>query len=170
MMRRIYFLVPDITLTKRIVDELLLARIEERHIHVIAKRGTPLENLPEANLLQKSDFIPAVEQGLALGGSAGILAGLVAIALPATALVIAGGILLATTLAGAGAGAWLGGMVGMNVGNTRIKQFEDAIEAGYFLVLADVPKDRVEEIEARVKQHLPDVEIEGTEPEIPAFP
>ena len=169
-MRRIYFLVPDIATTKRIVDELLLARIEERHIHVIAKRGTPLEDLPEANLLQKSDFIPAVEHGLALGGSAGILAGLVAIALPATAPVIAGGVLLATTLAGAGVGAWAGGMVGMSVGNTRIKQFEDAIEAGELLVLADVPKDRVDEIEARVKQHLPQAQIEGTEPEIPAFP
>lgn len=169
-MRRIYFLVPDIATTKRIVDELLLARIEERHIHVIAKRGTPLEDLPEANLLQKSDFIPAVEHGLALGGSTGILAGLVAIALPATAPVIAGGVLLATTLAGAGVGAWAGGMVGMSVGNTRIKQFEDAIEAGELLVLADVPKDRVDEIEARVKQHLPRAQIEGTEPEIPAFP
>ena len=169
-MRRIYFLVPDIATTKRIVDELLLARIEERHIHVIAKRGTPLEDMPEANLLQKSDFIPAVEHGLALGGSAGVLAGLVAIALPATAPVIAGGVLLATTLAGAGVGAWAGGMVGMSVGNTRIKRFEDAIEAGELLVLADVPKDRVDEIEARVKQHLPQAQIEGTEPEIPAFP
>jgi hypothetical protein len=168
--RRIYFLVPDIATAKCIVDELLLARIEERHIHVIAKRGTPLEDLPEANLLQKSDFIPAVEHGLALGGSAGILAGLVAIALPATAPVIAGGVLLATTLAGAGVGAWAGGMVGMSVGSTRIKQFEDAIEAGELLVLADVPKGQVDEIEARVKLHLPQAKIEGTEPEIPAFP
>jgi hypothetical protein len=169
-MRRIYFLVPDITITKWVVNELLLARIEERHIHVIAKRGTPLENLPEANLLQKSDFIPAVEQGVALGGSTGILAGLVAIALPATAPVIAGGVLLASTLAGASVGAWLGGMLGMNVGNRRIKEFEDAIEARELLVLADVPMDRVDEIEEKVKKLLPQVMIEGTEPEIPAFP
>jgi len=33
-----------------------------------------------------------------------------------------------------------------------------------------VPRDRVEEIQARVRQHLPSVEIEGTEPRIPAFP
>ena len=170
MMRRIYFLVPDIATTKRIVDELLLSRIEERHIHVIAKPGTPLEDLPEANLLQKSDFIPAVEHGLALGGSAGILAGLVAIALPATVPVIAGGVLLATTLAGAGVGAWAGGMVGMSYDSSRIKQFEDAIEAGKLLVLADVPKDRVDQIQARVKLHLPQVQIEGTEPAIPSFP
>ena len=104
-MRRIYFLVPDIATTKKIVDDLLLTRIEEKHIHVIAKRGTPLEDLPEANLLQKSDFIPAVGQGLALGGSTGMLAGLVAVVLPPASTVIAGGILLATTLAGAGVGA-----------------------------------------------------------------
>ncbi len=59
-MRRIYFLAPDITITKKIVADLLLARIEEKNIHVIAKSGTSLEDLPEANLLQKSDFIPAV--------------------------------------------------------------------------------------------------------------
>ena len=70
-MRRIYFLSPDIATTKQIVDDLLLALIEERHIHVVAKRGTELEDLPEANLLQKSDFVPAVERGLAVGGSAG---------------------------------------------------------------------------------------------------
>ena len=81
-MRRIYFLVPDVDVAKRIVDELLLARIEERHLHLLAKRGTPLEDLPEASLLQKTDFIPAVERGLALGGATGMLAGLVAIALP----------------------------------------------------------------------------------------
>jgi hypothetical protein len=169
-MRRIYFLVPDIPTTRRVIDDLLLARVEERHLHVIAKRGTPLEDLPEANLLQKSDFIPAVERGLALGWSVGLLAGLVGAALPPAGTVIAGGIVLASGLAGAGVGAWLGGMVGMNVGNTRIKQFEAAIEGGQLLVLADVPRDRVEEIEARVRQHLPSVEIEGTEPRIPAFP
>lgn len=169
-MRRIYFLVPDISITKRIIDELLVAKIEDRHIHVIAKRGTPLEELPEANLLQKSDFMPAVEQGLAVGGATGMLAGLVAIILPPASTVIAGGVLLATTLVGAGVGAWVSGMVGMSVGNRRIKEFEDAIERGHFLVLVDVSADRVDEIEKRVKQHLPEVEIEGTEPHIPAFP
>ncbi len=169
-MRRIYFLVPDITTTKKIVDDLLLARIEEKHIHVIAKRGTPLEDLPEANLLQKSDFVPAVEQGVALGGATGLLAGLVAVALPPASTVIAGGVLLATTLAGAGVGSWLGGMVGMSVGNRRTKEFEDEIEAGKLLVLVDVSADRVNEIEDRVKQHLPQVEVEQTEPRVPAFP
>ena len=169
-MRRIYFLSPDVETTKRIVDDLLLARIEERHIHVVAKRGTELEDLPEANLLQKSDFVPAVERGLALGGSAGALAGLVAIALPPASTVLAGGVLLGSALAGAGVGAWAGSLIGVSTPSSRIKQFEEAIEAGRLLVLADVPKDRVAEIEARIKKHLPECDIEGTEPIIPAFP
>jgi hypothetical protein len=170
MMRRIYFLVPDISTTKRIVDELLLSRIEEKHIHVIAKRGTELEDLPEANLLQRTDFIPAVERGLAVGGTAGALAGLVAVVLPPASTVIAGGIVLGSALAGAGVGAWAGSLIGVSTASSRIKQFEQAIEAGQLLVLADVPKGRVEDIEARIKNHLPTVEIEGTEPKQPAFP
>jgi hypothetical protein len=169
-MKRIYFLVPDLETTRRVVDDLLLARIEERHIHVLAKRGTPLEELPEATLMQKSDFVPAVQRGLALGGGSGVLAGLVAIALPGASPVIAGGVLLGTALAGAGIGAWLGGMVGMNVGNTRLRRFEKAIESGQLLVLVDVPRARVEEIETRIKQHLPRAQLKGTEPTIPAFP
>lgn len=81
-MRRIYFLVPDIETTRKIVDELLLARVQERHMHIVAKHDIPLEDLPEATFLQKTDFIPALEQGLAIGGATGTLAGLVAIALP----------------------------------------------------------------------------------------
>ena len=67
-MRRIYFLVPGINVTKCIVEESLLARIQEKYIHVIAKPGIPHEELPEANLLQKRDFVPAVQQGLAFSG------------------------------------------------------------------------------------------------------
>ncbi|MBP1150096.1 MULTISPECIES: DUF1269 domain-containing protein [Methylocaldum] len=162
-MRRIYFLVPNIEITKKIVDELLLARIEERHIHVLAKRGTPLEDLPEATFLQKTDFLPALEQGVALGGATGLLAGLVAIALP-TGLVLGGGALFAITLAGAGVGGLMSSMVGSSIGNRRIDQFQEAMEKGEFLLMIDVPRDRVEEIEAIIKKHHPEAECEGTDP------
>lgn len=169
-MKRIYFLSPNIETTKNIVDDLLLARIEEKHIHVLAKPNTPLEDLPKASLMQKSDFVPAVEQGLAVGGSTGLLAGLVALTLPASVPVVAGGVLMATTLAGAGIGAWVSGMLGVSTDNRRLKEFENAIEAGSLLVMADVPPSRVDELEALVKKHLPQVEIEGTDPRMPNFP
>lgn len=167
-MRRLYFLLPDITTTQTVVNELLLARVEERHIHVIAREGTPLQELPEASLVQKSDFVPAMERGIALGGGTGVVAGLAALAMPG--VVIAGGTLLALGLVGAGMGAWLGGMTGMNIENTNVKQFQSSIESGQILVLVDVAKSRVEEIEKMVKEHHPDADFEGTEPTIPAFP
>lgn len=92
---------------------------------MIAKRGTPLEELPEANLLQKSDFIPAVQQGLALGGTTGMLAGLVAVILPPASTVIAEGILLATTLVGASVGVTLVKCMAERYGGYECRQSAD---------------------------------------------
>lgn len=169
-MRRIYFLLPDVQVSRKVVDELLLARIPEKNIHVIAKEGTEMEDLPEASLAQKSDVIPAFERGIAVGGATGVLAGVAAVTFPPAGLVLGGGALLAIALAGSGFGAIMSTMIGVSAPNSRHAQFEGAIESGEILMLVDVPKDRVEEIEAMVKSHHPEADIEGTEPTIPAFP
>lgn len=169
-MRRLYFLLPNTDLARQIVDELLLARIEERHIHILAKEGVSLGDLPEASLLQKSDFVPAVERGLAVGGATGALAGIAAMTFPPAGLVLGGGAVLGIALAGAGIGAWVSGMIGTDAPNTQLKEFESAIEKGDLLMMVDVPKARVEEIEALIKTAHPESEIEGTEPTIPPFP
>jgi hypothetical protein len=44
-------------------------------------------------------------------------------------------------------------MVGMNVGSTRLKQFEDAIEGGQFLMMVDVQGSRREISEIIRKLH-----------------
>ena len=169
-MKRIYFLLPDVKTTRKVVRELLLARVEERRIHVIAKEGVSLEDLPEATLREKSDFIPALERGLAIGGATGILAGVVAVTFPPAGLVLGGGAVLTTALLGAGMGAWLSSMIGADTPNTRLTRFEAAVERGQVLMLVDVPKIRVEEIEHLVKKHHPEADVKGTEPTIPAFP
>ena len=43
-MRRIYFRLPNAPVAKAIVDELLLAHVEWRHIHVLARAGTDLQD------------------------------------------------------------------------------------------------------------------------------
>jgi hypothetical protein len=102
MRRRIYFLVPSIELTRTIVDELLLARIEERHMHLVAREGTPMQDLPEADVRQRTDLVESAEHGIAVGGVTGAVAGLVAVTFPPAGLVLGGGLVAATTLAGAG--------------------------------------------------------------------
>ena len=171
-MRRLYFLIPTIDSAKDIVDELLLARIEQRHIHIAAADHHALieANLPEANLLQESDFVPAVERGLAIGGATGVLAGIAAVALPGVGLALGGGAVLGIGLAGAGLGAWASGMIGISAPSSRLSDFETAIKDGSLLMMVDVPKKQVEEVTEMVKKHHPEANIEGTEPVIPAFP
>ena len=171
-MRRLYFLIPSIDSAKTIVDELLLARIEQRHIHIAAADHHALieANLPEANLLQESDFVPAVERGVAIGGATGILAGVAAVALPGVGLALGGGAIMGIGVAGAGLGAWASGMIGISAPSSRLTEFEEAIQKGNLLMMVDVPKASVDEITDLIKKHHPEAEIEGTEPVIPAFP
>ncbi len=171
-MQRLYFLLPDLETASAVVDELLLARIEERRIHIAAKDHYPLQqaNLPDSNLLQDSDFIPAVEKGLAVGGGTGILAGLAAMSFPPAGLIVGGGAVLGLGLLGAGFGAWVSGMIGLSVENTQLKEFKQAIEDGKLLLMVDVPKTRVQEIEAMLTKHHPQIDVRGTEPTLPVFP
>ncbi len=171
MKRRIYFLLPDIHHARRIVNELLLARIDVNHIALIAKEGVELEDLPPASLLQRSDFIPALERSALLGGATGLLAGLIAVLIPGTGAVFAGWAVLAgSTVAGAGIGALAGTLIAVDVPNSRLKPFMQSIEQGHVLMLVDVPYDRLEEIKKLIKTHHPEVEIEGVEPTVPPFP
>ena len=168
-MKRMYFLVPGIETTKKIVDDLLLARVDQRHIHVLGKRGVPLEGLPEASFLQKSDFVPALERGMFFGGLTGILLGVFIIAFPGE-MVLSGGTILATFLIGTGLGAWISSMVGSSIANSQITRFAPAIESGKFLMMVDVPRSRIEAIEKLIKDRYPKAISEGTEPTMPAFP
>jgi hypothetical protein len=169
-MWRLYFLVPNVDSARKINDELLLARVEERHIHVIAREGIPMEDLPEARLTQRSDLIPALERGAAIGGITGIAAGIIAVTFPPAGLVLGGGAIFATGLAGVGVGALMSSMIGVDVPNSRIEKFQSAVDKGELLMMVDVPKNRIDEIDNLVKKHHPEAEIEGTEPTMPAFP
>lgn len=168
MNRRLYFLMPSVQMTKVVVDELLLARVDARHVHVLAGPGAPLGDLPEATLFQRSDFIPAVEHGVAIGGLTGIVAGVAALSV--SGLALAGGALLAMAVAGAVVGAWISGMIGLDVRSSRLRDFEESIRAGKVLMMVDVPRSRVDEIGDLVRRHHPEADLRGQEPTIPAFP
>lgn len=170
MRRRLYFLLPDVGRARQILDELLLARIEERHIHILARDGTPMEGLPAANLLQRSDVLHGLEMGLALGGATGILAGLVAVLFPPSGMELGGGVVLALALAGAAIGAWAAGMIGTDVPNSQLKKFAPAIEQGQILLMLDLQVADVERISEMIHRHHPEASDHGTEPTIPAFP
>ena len=168
MRRRLYFLLPTVDSARQIVNELLLARIDDSHIHVLARDDIALDDLPQATLLQRSDLVHGVELGLIVGGITGAVAGIIASLLPATGM-MSGGIILVCAIAGAVVGAWASGMISTDVRNTRLRNFEPALERGEVLLMVDAPKERVEVIRDLVRTHH-EAHAEGSEPTIPAFP
>jgi len=168
MKRRLYFLLPDVSSTRQVVNELLLTRIDSRRLHVIAKDESLIEGLPEANLLQKSDVIHGLEMGLIVGGLTGALGGIIASQL---STVLAGGALvLISSLAGAFVGAWVAGMIGTSVRNSQIASYQPAIDNGEILLMVDTNRNRVSEIISMIKRRHPEAHGQRVEPTIPAFP
>ena len=169
-MQRLYFVIPTVESCRKIVNELLLARIDERHMHVIDKDDHVPSDLPQANLLQKSDFVPAVERGITIGGGTGLFAGILAFSFQSAGLEVGGFAILAICLAGGGIGAWISGMIGVDVPNTQLKPFMPAINSGNYLLIVDVKKQRVHEIEELITKQHPEATDHGVEASLPVFP
>jgi Protein of unknown function (DUF1269) len=171
MRRRIYWLLPDLPSAKRTMDDLLLARIDYGHIHFVAREGADLSGLHEANLLQTSDVIRSAEAGLVIGGATGaILGAIVAVAFPIFGDKPQWGLIGVLAIVGAVLGAWASSMIGVSTPSQRLKRFQPQIEQGQILLMVDVPRGRVEEIEERLQALHPEAHLEGVEPDIPAFP
>jgi hypothetical protein len=170
MRRRLYFVLPDLRRAKAAFNELLLARIEEKHIHFLAREGTSLQDLPEATMLQKSDEVHGLWLGLIVGGLTGTLAGAVVLIFPPSGLVMGLGAILTTSIIGAIMGVWVSGMIASAVPNTFLERFRGEIARGKILMMVDVPKRRIEEITDMIREHHPQADVRGRDPSIPAFP
>ena len=166
-MRRLYFLVPSVASAGTLVSELRNVGLLERHLHVLAAHGAKLAPLPEASLLERTDFLRGLELGVAAGGITGLLAGLIAVSLPAAGVVLGGSAVLYSGLAGAGLGAWIAGLVGLDFPDQRLLSFERAISAGAILLLVDVSDARIQEIEDLVLRHHPEADFGGCTPTLP---
>lgn len=171
MRRRVYWLLPDLASARRTMDDLLLARIEERHIHFVGRDGIDMTGLHEANLLQTSDIVRAAQLGLVVGGASGAVIGV----LTETFYPLFGdspqwAVAAVLAMVGAPLGAWTASLIGASVPSHRLARFQPAIDGGQLLLMVDVPRSRVEEIEALLAAQHPEAHLEGLEPAIPAFP
>lgn len=98
--------------------------------------------------------------GAALGGLGGLLVGLGALAVPGIGPVIAGGALgtaLATAAAGGAIGAAAGGitgaLVGLGIPDERARFYNDRVNRGDYLVMAEGTEDEIARAEAIFRRH-----------------
>lgn len=171
MRRRIYWILPDLASARRTMNDLLLARVAEQHIHFVAGENADMSGLHEANVLQTSDVVRAAQLGLVVGAAAGAALGvLVAMFYPVVGSEPQWGIAAVLALLGGAFGAWASSMIGISTPSQRIKRFEREIELGSILLMVDVQRWRVEDIKSRLQALHPEASLEGVEPNIPAFP
>lgn len=167
--RRLYFLLPDIASAGDMMNELLLARIEERRIHFLARRGSLPPELPEATVLQKTDIVHGAQLGIVIGGVAGTIGGLLVVSFPPGGVSLQLVTVLIAALLGALFGAWASSLAASAVPNSQLARFAGDLEQGKVLMMVDVPMRRIGEINEIVRRRHPDAIPGGFEPTV-VFP
>lgn len=167
---RLYFLLPDVASANAIANELLLARIEDRRMHVLARRGTNLGPLREASMLQKTDVRHGAYVGMVGGGLLGIIVGGILVLYPPTLMPLTPITILGAAIVGAILGMWGSTMVAASIPNSHLKRFAEPIENGAVLMMVDVTRNEREKVEELVMSRHPEAISHGYEPTIPAFP
>jgi hypothetical protein len=171
MRHRLYYLLPDTDSARRTLDDMLLSRIEQRHIHFLTG-GQPLPpDLPEANFFQKTDVVHGAGSGMIVGAILGMAVGVVVVFyFDLSAKSSEAALVLLTTLCGLLFGGWAASMAAAAIPNSRLNAFYPELEKGKVLMIADVPARRVEQIEALLAERHPEMRFSGKEPNIPIFP
>ena len=170
MRRRLYFLLPDVPSAQRTADDLLLARVDDRHMHFLARRGVDLGELHECGYAIKTDLARGAAIGLVLGALGGALVGAFIVGAPPEGTHPGVASAVVATLVGALLGLWLGSMAAVAVPNSRLRSFAADIDRGSVLLMVDVPYTRVDEVRDIVRARHPEATPAGADSRYPAFP
>ena len=152
MLRRLFFLLPDVEKTRKIIGELGSYGVRKHQMHVIGK-GVELTGLPEATERQKRDtafrlewFVWNTNLAVFTAATAALLASLLISNL--LMMLISLLLMLLTFVAGE--------RFAVRVPNVHLTEFTDALKHGEVLLMVDVPAYRVADIEAYVHRGHPE--------------
>lgn len=156
LLHRIYFVIPDLPHTQAIIKELEQANVPREQLHVVG--GGDLTGLPAASVAQHHDRIWLLERlfwsaDLVLFGIA--LVGLVFALASASIMwaLLASGVMLATFL--------LGNQFAANMPHTHLTDLQNPLTHGEAILMVDVPRQRVNEIEHLIVRRHTEAQIGG---------
>jgi hypothetical protein len=160
-MKCMYYLAPTLASTREISADLHDVGIEDYYLHVIAKdeAGLKQEHIHSSNYLETLDLI---REGV-IGGLIGMMVGLLGVGLtmyfkpfsfevPTFVYVIFVG--FATLF-----GTWEGGLAGIGSENRKLVRFHDDVEAGKYLMLVYVRKEKESTVADMMQRRHPDAEL-----------
>ena len=158
ILRRIYMLVPTRRQAEVVVSDLMLARVNRQHIHTVAKPGVDIKGLPEATVRQRSGFAAQLENWF---WDMNLLLFFVAFIFMLFALWTAEWFWVVGCVAVMAATVFLGYRFASQVPQTHIEDCEVPLRHGEILLLVDVPRWRIPEVERAIRQLHPEVELGG---------
>ena len=159
MKRRLYFLFPENAQARSAVADIAALGVDNEHIHALARPEVNLSGLPAATERQRHDSLHRLEQ--VLWGST-LLLFVLALASLTLALMIAN-IALAVIAAVIMLATAVGGVLfAMRMPRVHLDEFREALRHGEILLMVDVTRERVFEVEELMHHRYPQVVTGGS--------
>ncbi|MFW2372798.1 MAG: hypothetical protein ACN4GM_06710 [Gammaproteobacteria bacterium] len=151
MFLRLYFLLPDEKTTKNLVDDLSQTGIDYRNLHAHVKHVRS-DQLPAASRWQKIDLAQSLENVI---WRSDLVIFFIALMVFLTVLAMGSLVWSLTALALMLATFFLGNWFAEFMPKVHLREFEHALSHGEVLLMVDVAKDNVAQVEERVRHHHP---------------
>lgn len=148
MKTRHVFSTPDLETAQAAMDAARSAGVGDHGLLLVARSDIELESIPDERQEADTDMLPAAMRGIGYGGATGLLAGLVAFAIPPLGITLAGA--AAIGVVGAMVGCWASALVGASLPDPIRRKFDAEIRAGNILLVVDAEPDVVAAAERAV--------------------
>ncbi|MCU7813709.1 MAG: hypothetical protein KZQ89_02330 [Candidatus Thiodiazotropha sp. (ex Lucinoma kastoroae)] len=158
ILRRIYMLIPTTEQAGKVANDLMLNRVNRQHIHTMAKQGVDISGLPEATVRQRSDTGAQLERWF---WDLNLLIFFAALLLLLFALWSAEWVWVLGCLTVMAVTVLSGYYFASHVPHTHLADCRVPLQHGEILLLVDVPRWRITEVERSIRQLHPEVEIGG---------
>lgn len=158
MKRRLYFLLPDVPHTRTVAADLGAAGIAPAQMHALARPDIDLGDLPGANSRQRHNTTGKIDR---MFWNANLLLFFIALML-SFALLVRGLASWAVLPALVALASFLAGNRYTTVlPGVHLDEFNDALQHGEILLMVDVPRRRVAEVEDIMQRHHPEASVGG---------
>lgn len=159
MKRRLYFLFSNTGQARAAVADLDGLGVDADHMHVLARPGVDLSGLPPATERQRRDVLKRLDTilwggNLVLFGIA--FAGLIlAMAIGNTIGIVLASAFLITSFTG-------GAIFALRLPTTHLDEFNEALRHGELLLMVDVSRDCMEDVEELMRRRHPEAVAGGS--------
>lgn len=141
MKHRHVYSTQDMAHARKAIAALHMRGIGNDAISLVARSDVEMERIPDTLKEADTDSVPAAVRGMELGGATGLLAGLAAVAFAPFGVTLAGAVAIGAM--GALVGGWSSALMGAALPDPVRQQFDDEIQAGRVLVLADIEDEQL---------------------------